>query len=259
MKKSILIVKLLSLLVLVGCIIYIVHYFVDLQKADDEINYLRELVRSNTETEMISDSENGEQEVLKYADNGMFAKYYPLYEMNHDVTGWIRVRGTNIDYPVMYKNDNNDYYMRRSFNGENMTSGSLFMDYECSFNHSDNLIVYGHNMRAGTMFAELLKYKDKEFYDSNGYILFDSLYKSGTYRVIGVFFSKPNDGFQYYAFTKAQSAEEFNNYVSKVKSVSLYDTGETAKYGDRLLTLSTCSYNVNDERFVVVAKLIYEK
>ena len=134
----------------------------------------------------------------------------------------------------------------------------IFMDYECNINESDNLIIYGHNMNGGTMFHELSKYKDKDFFEKNGYIHFDSLYKTGIYRVIGAMYVKLRDDFKYYEFTRAQTPEEFENYIKRVKELSLYDTAESAEVGDRLLTLSTCSYNTKNERFVVVAKRIGE-
>lgn len=259
MKRKRLIVRILSLLVLIGCVFYIVNYFYDINKSEDKVNHLREIVNDQVEADTVVSEENQEKEILTYMDNGMLSKYYPLYQMNNDMCGWIKIRGTNIDYPVLYKNNDNSYYMKRGFDGEKQSSGAIFLDYECNFNDSDNFIVYGHNMRAGTMFAELLKYDSKEFFNNNGYISFDNLYHTGVYRVIGAFYARKKDDFRYYEFIKAKSADEFDAYVQRVKNLSLYDTGENAQYGDKLLTLSTCSYNTNDERFVVVAKRIEEK
>ncbi len=247
-KNKRLIIYILSLLIFIGCLLYIGDYFININKDNAKISQIQDAVDS-------SENQEGEGEV-SYAENGMISKYYALYQQNNDLTGWLKVDGTNIDYPVMYTNDGNDFYLKRGFDKEKNSSGMLFMDYECSFNDSDNIIIYGHNMRSGTMFAELLKYKDKSFYDANGYISLDSLYNTGRYKVIGAFYAKKKTNFTYYEFVNAQNEQEFNDFVIKVKELSLYETNEKAAYGQQLLTLSTCSYNSSDERFVVVAKKV---
>lgn len=257
MKRKSLIMWVLSLLVFVGCAGYIGHYFLSVGEDNAEMMQIQDIVRSE-EKKSVGEQpkENQEEEPIAYAENGMISKYYPLYQRNNDMTGWLKVDGTNIDYPVMYTNDGNDFYLKRGFDKEKNASGMLFLDYECNFNDSDNLIVYGHNMRSGTMLSQLLKYKNKSFFDENGYISFDSLYHTGRYRVIGAFYATKKTDFSYYEFIKAADINEYNNYVTRVKELSLYETNETAAYGETLLTLSTCSYNSSNERFVVVAKKI---
>lgn len=257
MKNKRLIIRLLSLFVFVGCVVYVGHYFLEINSDSTEMSHIQDIVRQEEEkTSSEQPEENEEREVITYAENGMISKYYPLYQQNNDMTGWIKVDGTNIDYPVMYVNDNNEFYLRRGFDKKKNASGMLFLDYECNFSDSDNLIIYGHNMRSGTMFAQLLKYKNKSFFDENGYISLDSLYNTGRYRVIGAFYATKKANFPYYRFIKASGIDEYNSYVTRVKELSLYETNETAAYGETLLTLSTCSYNSSDERFVVVAKKI---
>lgn len=257
MEAKRLIIRVLSLLVFLGCVAYVVTYFRGINEAENEISHIRTVVREQVKEDTVLEN-NLEKEIITYEANGMMSKYYPLYQTNNDLVGWLYVDGTNIDYPVMYRNDGNDFYMSRGFYKEKRSGGMLFMDYECSINESDNLIIYGHNMHGGTMFNELSKYKKKEFFEENGYIRFDSMYKTGTYRVIGAMHVRIKDNFNYYQFTKANTPEEFDEYISTVKRLSIYDTGETAQLGDRLLTLSTCSYNTKNERFVVVAKWIGE-
>lgn len=229
-------------------------YFHSSDEAQDELTDLRSQVEAQIKADMVEQEDGREKEQITYAENGMMSKYYPLYERNNDMVGWIRVKGTNIDYPVMYKNSDNSFYMNHDFDKQKQSSGLPFVDYECDMNRSSNIIVYGHNMKNGTMFAELMKYKDKEFYDAHGDIDFDNMYTAGKYRVVAAFYIKHNSDFRYYEFTNAADEEEFNEYMAQVKKHALYDTGETVRYGDKLLTLSTCSYNSSDERFVVVAK-----
>ncbi len=257
MEAKRLIIRVLSLLILLCTAGYIINYYRGINEAEKKVSHIRNVVRKQEVADTVVE-EGQKREIITYADNGMMNKYYPLYQQNNDLTGWLYVKGTNIDYPVMYRNDGNDFYMTRGFDKNKRSGGMLFLDYECSINESDNLIIYGHNMNGGTMFHELSKYKSKDFFEENGYIHFDTLYRTGIYRVIGAMHVRVKDNFPYYAFIKAQTPEEFDNYVKKVKELSIYDTGETAVLGDRLLTLSTCSYNTKNERFVVVAKWIGE-
>ncbi|MBQ7873920.1 MAG: class B sortase, partial [Oscillospiraceae bacterium] len=122
----------------------------------------------------------------------------------------------------------------------------------------DNIVVYGHNMNNGSMFADLCKYEDEEFYKEHKYIQFDTLLDYGRFEVVAVFKTVAyNDaGFKYFQFVNAEDEADFNKYIETCKSLQLYDTGVNAEYGDRLLTLSTCEYSQTDGRIVVVAKLI---
>lgn len=115
-------------------------------------------------------------------------------------------------------------------------------------------------MKSGKMFGDLDNYKDEDFYQEHKTITFDTIYEEGTYEVMYVFLSKiyyeEEVVFKYYQFIDANSEQEFNSYMEEMAKMSLYDTGVTAQYGDQLLTLSTCDYEREDGRFVVVAKRI---
>lgn len=185
-------------------------------------------------------------------------KYNVLYEQNNDFAGWIRIDDTPIDYPVMQSKDNPEYYLKHNFNKEYSRFGIPFIQANCDIETDDNIIIYGHNMRNKTMFNALTQYSDREFYDNHKLIHFDTLNDSNLYEVIAVFKTRAysDNGFRYYDFTKANTEEEFNAYIEKCKALSFYETGLTAEYGDRLLTLSTCEYTQNNGRFVVIAKQI---
>ena len=128
---------------------------------------------------------------------------------------------------------------------------------------STNLILYGHHMKSGKMFGGLDKYQDEEYYKNHKYIDFDTIYEEGIYQVMYVFrsrvYSEDEVVFKYYRFIDAVSEIEFNSNMNEMAAISLYDTGVTASYGDRLLTLSTCDYQEKNGRFVVVAKKVSEK
>ncbi|MBE5883148.1 MAG: class B sortase [Lachnospiraceae bacterium] len=187
-------------------------------------------------------------------------EYKNLLNKNKKLIGWIKIDDTNIDYPVMQTSDN-EYYLDHNLNQEYDKNGSIFMDKDCDVvNPSTNYILYGHHMKSGKMFGDLDEYSSKEYYEEHPYIQFDTIYEKGTYQVMYVFrsrvYSEEEIVFKYYQFIDAFSEQEFNSNMQEMAALSLYDTGVTAEYGDRLLTLSTCDYQEEDGRFVVVAKKI---
>ena len=185
-------------------------------------------------------------------------KYKELYEQNNDFVGWLRIDGTPIDYPVMQSKDNPEFYLKHNFNKEYSRFGVPFVQKNCDIDTDDNIIIYGHNMKNKTMFNALTQYSDRKFYDNHKLIRFDTLNDSNLYEVIAVFKTRTysENGFRYYDFIKANTEEEFNAYIEKCKALSFYETGLTAEYGDKLLTLSTCEYTQNNGRLVVIAKKI---
>ena len=183
-----------------------------------------------------------------------------LHEKNPDCVAWITIEGTVIDYPVMYRPGQKNYYLHRDFNGHHASAGALFIAENCDPDDSDNVIIYGHHMNSGKMFAALNKYKKQSFYEEHRRIVYETLHGSETYEIMYAFTTPVYTGhdFQYYAFSKANSAEEYDAYVSSCRERALYDTGVTAQYGDKLLTLSTCEYSQKNGRMVVVARKINE-
>ncbi len=254
MKRMKMIIQILSFLIFLGCAVYLGNYIYKNYTAQKDINVLR---RSVDTADKKSAADNDKK--TAYMPNGMLEKYYSLYKKNNDMVGWVKIDGTEINYPVMYVNNSNEYYLHRNFEREYSDSGLPFMDKDCNLaKPGDNLIIYAHNMRNGSMFASLLKYDDKAFLDEHSEICFDTMYSEGKYRIISVFKTQvgAKNEFKYYNFTDSQSRADFENYVSAAKRLSIHDIDASAEYGDKLLTLSTCSYNRKNERYVVVAKKI---
>lgn len=187
-----------------------------------------------------------------------FEKYAAVYEQNSDFVGWISIEGTNIDYPVMQTVDNPNYYLKRSFEKQYSDYGVPYVQENCDLGLSDNCVIYGHHMNNGSMFADLCKYADEDFYREHKTIRFDTLSGFGEYEVVAAFktVAYSEQGFKYYHFVNAEDENAFNEYISQCKELALYDTGVTAEYGDRLITLSTCEYSRQNGRMVVVAKKI---
>lgn len=187
-----------------------------------------------------------------------FEKYSAVYEQNSDFVGWISIDGTNIDYPVMQTIDNPNYYLKHSFEKQYSDYGVPYVQENCDLGLSDNCVIYGHHMNNGSMFADLCKYESKDFYQSHKTIRFDTLSGFGEYEVVAVFKTAAysEEGFKYYHFVNADSAEDFDAFIAKCKELAFYDTGVTAEYGDKLITLSTCEYSRQNGRMVVVAKKV---
>ena len=136
--------------------------------------------------------------------------------------------------------------------------GVPYVQENCALDHSDNVVIYGHHMNNGSMFADLCKYESENFYREHTTIRFDTLSGFGEYEIVAVFktVAYSEQGFKYYHFVNAADEDDFNAFISQCKALALYDTGVGAEYGDKLLTLSTCEYSRTNGRMVVVAKLI---
>ncbi|MCH5342597.1 MAG: class B sortase [Acetatifactor sp.] len=190
-------------------------------------------------------------------------EYKNLLNKNQKLIGWLKIDDTKIDYPVMQTN-NNEYYLDHNLNQEYDKNGSIFMDKDCDvLKPSTNYILYGHHMQSGRMFGDLDKYASQKYAEEHPYIEFDTIYEHGLYQVMYVFrsrvYSEEEIVFKYYQFIDAASEQEFDSNMQEMAAISLYDTGVTARYGDQLLTLSTCDYQETNGRFVVVAKRVTAK
>lgn len=203
--------------------------------------------------------EAGTMETISIAQQVYESPYLPLKEKNSDFFGWVCIPDTIVDYPVMHTPENETYYLYRSFDKATSHSGVPFLSKD-SYIGSGNYLIFGHNIKDGSMFHMITDYADVEFWREHPVIRFDTMEEAGEYEILGAFYSKdytPEEtGFRYYQYGDLSDPELFTSYVSEVKRASVYDTGITAEYGDQLLTLSTCSYHVDNGRFVVVGRKI---
>ena len=198
--------------------------------------------------------------------DGIIAKYAYLYAGNQDLVGWIRVPNTVISYPVVQSDDNN-YYLRKNFYGEYSRFGTVFADYRNNVkngieNFNTNTILYGHYLYTGTMFTELRTYKTLEGYKKSPVIYFDTLTDSYAWKVVSVFITNTNakddNGYVFNYTSLLGSYSDFDNFVSEIKERSIINTGVDVQADDHLLTLSTCDFDFDDARLVVVARLVRE-
>ena len=190
--------------------------------------------------------------------------YKEYFAANKDMVAWLVVPDTKVDYPLMWTPKDENYYLLRGFDGSSDKNGCLILDTDSSIEPgTTNLIVHGHNMKSGAMFGELTKYEDANYAAEHSKMYVHTPTTVREYEVIAAFrsqvYKKSDNVFKFYKFFEATSEEEFLDFYNNIKEMSIYDTGVSASYGDRFLTLSTCTYHVENGRFVVVAKEVSEE
>lgn len=189
--------------------------------------------------------------------NDFLPWYQELHNQNPDMVGWLQIEGSKINYPVMQTTeDNANYYLYKDFDKQQSVRGSIYAAEICDvFEPSDNITLFGHNMKDGSMFAYLGNYYQKSAWENNPMIFFDTLTESHVYKIFAVFKTSGTDnvGFAYHLMADAKDEAEFNKFVATCKELAFYDTGITPVYGDKLLCLSTCEYTIDNGRFVVAA------
>lgn len=262
MKKVLFTVVVLVLVAAFGVSAFMVgNYLIDGRKQANRYDELSDIAanaqsRPQTETEQPEDPQNPGTETTDSAEPGMLPGYKEIYEMNNHVVGWIKMEGTQMDYPVMQTPEEPNFYLYRNFDKADSARGSIYAREVCDINEpSDNITLYGHNMADGSMFACLNAYVSKAAWDNNSLIFFDTLNEYHTYKIFAVFKTSANvgQGFSYHQFVDAADEEEFNEFVSTCKKLAFYDTGITPVYGDKLICLSTCEYTLDNGRLVVAA------
>ena len=255
------------------CCYYLINYQIGSQKNQESYDHLAQLVEDrpllpppsvNESTEPVETEPDEILVTVRNPETGETRKVLPefahLYTLNPDLVGWISIDGTKVNYPVVQSGtDNANYYLKHNFEKKYSVHGCIYAAETTDvFTPSDNVILYGHRMGDNSMFGQLGLYTDKAFWETHQYILFDTLEERHLYQVIAVFATSVSygRGFAYHRFVDAADPEEFESFVQQCKALSYYDTGLTAEYGDKLLTLSTCEYTNTNGRLVVIAKQI---
>lgn len=184
-----------------------------------------------------------------------------LMEQNEDCIGYVYVPDTNIASPVMHVPGDNEYYLYLGFDEKYAVEGSIFLDGACSTEpRSVNWLLHGHNMKNGSMFADLLSYKDEVFYKKHPLIYFATDQGVERYEIFACFTARvlktTETGFRYYRFLDPATKEEFDEGIAEMLEMSLYPLNIVPEYGEKLLTLSTCEYSTENGRMVVCARLL---
>lgn len=221
----------------------IIYKIIDYKKADTVYDDIRS-IKEDREIKMHKQGNKIEKSHLDLSD------------INKDYRGWIGIEGTNIDYPVVQSNDNT-YYLKKDINKNYLPSGSIFLDFRNNNFEDENTVIYGHYMRNNTMFGELKNFKNKEFFDKDNKINIEIAGgKILEYEIFSVYTTDSSDN---YITTSFNSQDEYKQFLDKVKDKSLHKTNLDVNTDDKILTLSTCSYEYEDARTVIHAKLMSEK
>lgn len=192
------------------------------------------------------------------SDEAQPSPYMELLKQNRDLVGWIKIEQTTVDYPVVQTPHEPEYYLRRNFKKEYSIAGTPFLDGACEMEEGLLLILYGHNMNDGSMFATLQGYLDAEYWEDHSVIRCDSLTQAREYEVMAVLrFAATTEANEAY-YTVPQNEEEFTEYVRRVRRDALYGTGLDAAWGQQLLALSTCDRRDSNARILVIARSMEE-
>lgn len=265
MKKQVYKLVIVLLLLVFGISAFFVGRYIVESKEQaekfDALAQLKESAKETTATQPTIATEETEPEGTFGAaqildENNMLAEYGEIYALNDDVVGWIRIDGTKLDYPVMQTPDEPNFYLYRDFDKNQSVRGCVYAREECDINTpSDNITLYGHNMRDGSMFAAANAYVNKETWENNPLIFFDTLYEYHTYKIFSVFKTSANigEGFTYHNMIEAENKEDFDKFIAKCKELAFYETGITPQYGDKIICLSTCEYTLENGRLVIAA------
>ena len=261
MKKKICMIFIAVFVAVLGTsTFFIINHYKEANKQAELYGGLANLVNATAQTDAATEP----AEQIPYSEEKMLLpELAGLYQQNSDLVGWISIADTNINYPVMQSVNEPNFYLKHGFDKEYSEYGCPYVQEDCDVQKpSDNLVIYGHHMKNGSMFAHLDKFKSESFWSEHKTIAFNTLTDRQEYEIVAVFrtvvYTDSPDAFKYYRFVDAGNANEFDSFIAKCKELSFYDTGVTAAYGDKLITLSTCEYSRNNSRLVVVAKRIVE-
>ena len=249
MKKKICIILIVVFVALFSTSAYFIfdHYRQEAQQAE-LYDSLADMVDCAADTE-----EEPAEPVLYTEEKTVLPELAELYQQNSDLAGWIRIEDTNINYPVMHTPDNPDFYLKHGFDKEYSDYGCPYVQENCDVQlPSDNVILYGHHMKNGSMFSGLTEYKKQEFYDSHSVALLLTPDKNYEIEFFAGYVASVQDKAWELDFP---SDPDFTEWLDKTKERSCFTSGITPAVTDRILTLSTCSYEFNNARFVLLGVL----
>ena len=181
----------------------------------------------------------------------------PWLERNPDTIGWLKV-GKVIDMPIVQRD--NSFYLSHNYDGEKYSGGTIFLDENCSILPRDeNLVLYGHNMRIGTVFGELDRFRELSYLKANCIITFDTIYQEERYVPIAVYdMSAETEDPHFMQMLRFNFVdnEDFMTFYFQARDRSFYNIPIDVQYGDQLLTMITCSYSLRDGRLILMLRKI---
>lgn len=259
MNRKYKIILMLLIVILAISSYFFIKEIAENKKENDIYSDLQEIVQNqenNTDTLNIESNNALDENLINIRSNYNLEN---ISKINSDVIGWLKIDGTNIDYPVM---QNGNFYLHKNIYKNYSSHGTPYLAENCNLKTSDNLIIYGHHMNDNSMFSQLENYKKHSFYTNHKYIKFYTLETGqtieNTYEVILAFktVAYSEKGFKYYNYSNFYSEQEFNSFINTCRNLQFYNIETSLSYSDKLITLSTCEYSQKNGRMVVIAKKI---
>lgn len=261
-KPIYLIIMVICLIAAIFAIVYIVRYFAALDKGKDTYESLQaEVVSTQPSAEPSVSEEPTPEVVLPEGDMGRIIDFQALHDgTNEDIYSWIYIPGTNVDYPVLQHPDDNAYYLNYNIDGTKGYPGCIYTEIENAKDYSDfNTIIYGHNMKNGTMFHDLHNYSDASYMEEHPYVYIYMEDRTLKYQVFAAY--KYDDRHLLYAFDYASEygREKYVEEALGQRSMSaVYDEDVEVTSESNIITMSTCIGGQASNRFLVQAVLIDE-
>ncbi|RAP75163.1 class B sortase [Paenibacillus montanisoli] len=258
-RHAVMALKIISVFVFVFAVLQIALKWADYSKSRSTYQEIRAVANAVSD-ESSESSQSSESSVNPVPVEGrktaapkersILPTIIPLLKLNEEAVGWIRIEGTRIDYPIVKAQDN-QFYLKHDFKKNRSSGGSIFMDYRNGIDLLDqNTVLYGHRMKDGSMFNDLVKFQDKAFLQKHPTIQLKTKYEVTAWRIFAVYVT--DVGFDY---TRPQykSDDDFRLFVDTIKSKAKLPDDWTISKEERILTLSTCSYKFHNARLVVQA------
>ncbi|MGL4989760.1 MAG: class B sortase [Sarcina sp.] len=234
MKKTIKItLNLLLFFILCFSFYHLIIKIYDYKKADKTYSDIENIQKNSTDREKF---------------------FKEMKSLNENYEFWLEVENTNINYPVVKGIDNLEY-LKKDFKGENSQSGAIFLDFNNNSNNDFNTLIYGHNMKNKTMFNNLEKFKNEEFFKQNNKIILTTNNQTYTYEIFAVSLVDGNSDIDIH-YTPNNNPDNISSYIQNISDSAIYKSDNLPTSSDKIISLLTCSYEKKDIRTLVQAKLI---
>ena len=257
--------------------VYLGGYFMETNRASDDYDALASIYQQATGSQSNASSGSEASAPQGTQPPTILPELQSIYDLNNDLVGYLNFPydDLNLQYPVMQCPEDDDFYLDHDFYGNDSVAGCPYIPMYCDvFKPSDNVVIYGHNLRTGGMFNKLTNYRNKSYWETHQTFQFDTLYERHTYQIFAVFKTAAKQyttdgkawGYPYHRINEFYAKEDFDKFIADIKGAAFngggykgatfYDTGITPQYGDKILCLSTCEYTMRDPDGTVNGRLV---
>ena len=240
---------------ILNLILYIILLSILIYSGIKIFKWYKDKTNNNKIVEQIKNTVIVEENNEDGNEKGYTVDFNKLKEQNNETIAWLKINNTNVEYPVV-KGTNNSFYLNHSFDKSKNSAGWIFADYKNKFDNTDkNIVIYGHNMRDGSMFGSMLNILDAQWYENeeNTNITLYNENEKCIYKVFSIYKIENED---YYIKTEFKNDNEFEEFVKNLKKRSIKDFNVDISKDDNILTLSTCA---NNNKYRIVLHAIKEK